>query len=111
MDDLNDSNGTANNSSQNMEDTGLNQRYDIDIILDIPLELRVELGQTRMLINDLLQLGQGSIIELNKQIGDPIDIFICDKLIAKGEVVVVDDKFGIRLTNIISPTERIKSLG
>nr|CBX30129.1 hypothetical protein N47_D29380 [uncultured Desulfobacterium sp.] len=71
----------------------------------------MELGQTRMLINDLLQLGQGSIIELNKQIGDPIDIFICDKLIAKGEVVVVDDKFGIRLTNIISPTERIKSLG
>ncbi|MFH2047307.1 MAG: flagellar motor switch protein FliN [Pseudomonadota bacterium] len=93
-----------------MEEIESNQKYDIDLIMDIPLEIRVELGQAKMLINDLLQLGQGSVIELNKNIGDPIDIYICDKLIAKGEVVVVEDKFGIRLTNIISPTERIKSL-
>lgn len=111
MNELNDGKGTARLGSQDMEDPELTQKYDIDIILDIPLEIRVELGQAKMLVNDLLQLGQGSIVELNKQIGDPIDVFICDKLIAKGEVVVVEDKFGIRLTNIISPTERVKSLG
>lgn len=110
MDELNDNDGAASNDSQDMEEIESNQKYDIDLIMDIPLEIRVELGQAKMLINDLLQLGQGSVIELNKNIGDPIDIYICDKLIAKGEVVVVEDKFGIRLTNIISPTERIKSL-
>ncbi len=111
MDEFNDDGRAANNGSHGIEDPGLNQRYDIDLILDIPLEIRVELGHAKMLIDDLLKLGQGSVVELNKQIGDPIDIFICDKLIAKGEVVVVEDKFGIRLTNIVSPTERVKSLG
>lgn len=110
MNELNDNNGADNNNAQDMEELDSNQKYDMDLILDIPLEIRVELGQAKMLINELLQLGQGSVVELNKQIGDPIDIYICDKLIAKGEVVVVEDKFGIRLTNIISPTERIKSL-
>ncbi|MBU1052888.1 MAG: flagellar motor switch protein FliN [Proteobacteria bacterium] len=110
MDKLNDNNGADSNDVQDMEEIESNQKYDMDLIMDIPLEIRVELGQAKMLINDLLQLGQGSVIELNKNIGDPIDIFICDKLIAKGEVVVVEDKFAIRLTNIISPTERIKSL-
>lgn len=64
-----------------------------------------------MIVNDLLQLGQGSIIELNKLAGDPLEIFINRKLIARGEVVVVNEKFGIRLTDIISPMERVKSLG
>ena len=85
--------------------------YDFDLILDIPLNVRAELGQVKMLVNDLLQLGQGSIVELDKKVGDQLDIFISDKLVARGEVVVVEDKFGIRLTDIISPAERVKSLG
>ena len=89
----------------------INGKYDLDLILDIPLDVRVELGQVKMLINDLLQLGQGSIIELNKPVGEQLDIYISDKLIAKGEAVVVDEKFGIRVTDIISPLERVKSLG
>ncbi len=82
----------------------------IDIILDIPLSVTVELGRTKMLINDLLQLGQGSVIELTKLIGEPLEVLVNDKLVAKGEVVVVNEKFGIRLTDIVSPTERIESL-
>jgi flagellar motor switch protein FliN len=84
---------------------------DLDFILDIPLELSVELGKTKMLINDLLQLGQGSVIELNKLAGEPLEIFINRKLVARGEVVVVNEKFGVRLTDIISPLERVRSLG
>jgi flagellar motor switch protein FliN len=84
---------------------------DLDFILDIPLDLTVELGRTRMLVNDLLQLGQGSIVELNKIAGEPLEIFINRKLVARGEVVVVNEKFGIRLTDIVSPLERVKSLG
>ncbi|OPX19322.1 MAG: flagellar motor switch protein FliN [Desulfobacca sp. 4484_104] len=80
------------------------------LLLDIPLEISVELGRTRMIINDLLQLGQGSVIELNKLAGEPLEILINQKLIARGEVVVVNEKFGIRLTDIISPMERIKQL-
>jgi flagellar motor switch protein FliN/FliY len=83
----------------------------IDFILDIPLEVTVELGRTAMLINDLLQLGQGSVIELNKLAGEPLEILVNRKLIARGEVVVVNEKFGVRLTDIVSPIERVKSLG
>ena len=90
---------------------GINKDYDFDLILDIPLEVRVELGRSKMLVNDLLQLGQGSIFELDKKVGDQIDIYVSDKLLARGEVVVVEEKFGIRLTDIISPDERIKTLG
>ncbi len=84
---------------------------DLDFILDIPLELSVELGRTKMLVNDLLQLGQGSIVELNKIAGEPLEVFINKKLVARGEVVVVNEKFGVRLTDIVSPMERVKSLG
>ena len=84
---------------------------DLDFILDIPLELSAELGRTKMLVNDLLQLGQGSIVELNKIAGEPLEIFINRKLVARGEVVVVNEKFGVRLTDIVSPMERVKSLG
>ncbi len=84
---------------------------DLDFILDIPLELSVELGRSRMLVNDLLQLGQGSIIELNKLAGEPLEIYINTKLVARGEVVVVNEKFGVRLTDIITPMERVRSLG
>ena len=82
----------------------------LDFILDIPLEVTVELGRTNMAIYDLLQLGQGSIIELNKLSGEPLEILINQKLIARGEVVVVNEKFGIRLTDVVSPKERVENL-
>ncbi len=87
------------------------EHADLDFILDIPLELSVELGKARMLVNDLLQLGQGSVVELNKLAGEPLEIFINRKLVARGEVVVVNEKFGVRLTDIISPLERVRNLG
>jgi flagellar motor switch protein FliN/FliY len=82
----------------------------LDFILDIPLEISVELGRARMIINDLLQLGQGSVIELSKLAGEPLEIFVNGKLVARGEVVVVNEKFGVRVTDIVSPMERVKSL-
>ena len=82
----------------------------LDFILDIPLEVSVELGRTRMVINDLLQLGQGSVIELTKLAGEPLEILVNNKLVARGEVVVVNEKFGVRVTDIVSPMERVKSL-
>ncbi len=87
------------------------ETQDLEFILDIPLELSVELGRRKMLVNDLLQLGQGSIVELNKLAGEPLEIFINNKLVARGEVVVVNEKFGVRLTDIITPMERIRTLG
>ncbi len=87
------------------------EKYDIDFVLDIPLDVSVELGRVTMLVNDLLQLGPGSIIELTKLVGEPLHIYINNRMIAKGEVVVMDEKFGIRVTDITSPTERVKSLG
>jgi flagellar motor switch protein FliN/FliY len=83
---------------------------DMDFLLDVPLEVSVELGRTRMFIKDLLQLGQGSVIEMNKVAGEPMEILVNNKLVARGEVVVVNEKFGVRLTDIISPTERIRQL-
>ena len=82
----------------------------LDFILDIPLTISVELGRTKMVINDMLQLGQGSVIELAKLAGEPLDIYVNGKLMARGEVVLVNDKFGVRLTDIISPVERVKKL-
>ena len=82
----------------------------LDLILDIPLTVTVELGRSKMLINDLLQLGQGSVIELTKLVGEPLEVLVNDKLVARGEVVVVNDKFGVRLTDIVSPMERVQSL-
>ena len=83
---------------------------DMDFLLDIPLEISVELGRTKMLINDLLHLGQGSVIELSKLAGETLEILANQKLVARGEVVVVNEKYGIRLSEIISPSERIKRL-
>ena len=82
----------------------------LDFILDIPLKVTVELGRTQVVIKDLLQLGQGSVLELDKLAGEPLEILVNGKLVAKGEVVVVNEKFGIRLTDIISPVERIETL-
>ncbi|MBI4666561.1 MAG: flagellar motor switch protein FliN [Nitrospinae bacterium] len=80
-------------------------------ILDIQLQVTVELGHTKMLINDLLQLGQGSVIELTKLVGEPLDVLVNNKAVAKAEVVVVNEKFGIRITEVLSPQERIETLG
>ena len=102
-------------SPENIEDsaaTGQNAgERDLDFILDIPLEISVELGRTSMLINDLLQLGQGSVVELTKLAGEPMEIFVNGRLFARGEAVVVNEKFGVRLTDVISPADRVKSLG
>lgn len=82
----------------------------IDMLLDVELEIYVELGRKRMKIQDLLKLGKGSLIELDRSAGEPLSIFIGDKRLAEGEVVVVDDRFGIRITQLIGPKERLKSL-
>jgi len=82
----------------------------MDFLLDIPLEISVELGRTKILINELLKLGQGSVIELSKLAGETLEILANQKLVARGEVVVVNEKYGVRLTEIISPSERIERL-
>ena len=82
----------------------------MDFLLDIPLEITVELGKTQMTIGDLLKLSQGSVVELDRLTDQPLEIYVNRKLMAQGEVVVVNDKFGIRLINIISPGERVREL-
>ena len=86
------------------------QALDLDFVLDIPLSLHVELGRNRLLISELLQLGQGSVVELTKLAGESLDVYVNQRLIARGEVVVVNEKFGVRLTDIVSPVERIHKL-
>lgn len=83
----------------------------LDFLLDIPLEVTVQLGSTRMIINKMLQLTQGSVVELDKAAGEPVEIFVNDKLLGKGEVIVVNEKFGVRITEIISQADRIKNIG
>ena len=85
-------------------------RNDIDLVLDIPVQLTVELGRTKLPIRNLLQLAQGSVVELDGLAGEPMDVLVNGCLIAQGEVVVVNEKFGIRLTDVITPSERIKRL-
>lgn len=86
------------------------QTLDMDFILDIPLKLTVEVGRTKLLIQELLQLGQGSVIELDKLMGEPFEVMVNEKLVARGDIVVVNDRFGVRLTDITSPAERVQSL-
>jgi flagellar motor switch protein FliN len=86
------------------------QKSNMDFILDIPLEISVELGRTTLMINDLLKLGQGSVVELSKIAGETLEVLANHRLIARGEVVVINEKYGIRLTEIISPMERIERL-
>ncbi|RYF38432.1 MAG: flagellar motor switch protein FliN, partial [Comamonadaceae bacterium] len=86
------------------------QRDDIDLVLDIPVQLTVELGRTRIPIKHILQLAQGSVIELDALAGEPMDVLVNGFLIAQGEVVVVNDRFGIRLTDIVTPSERMRRL-
>jgi len=82
----------------------------MDRILDIPLVLSAQLGSSRMLVKELLQLGPGSVVELDKLAGEPLEVLVNDKLVARGEVVMVNDKFGVRLTDVVSPTERVQKL-
>lgn len=106
--------GAVSNASYTFSDlknqSGDNQPAKLDFILDIPLEITVELGRTRMLIHDLLKLGQGSVIELSKPAGNTLEILANNRLIAKGDVVVMNDKYGIRLTEVISTVERLEKL-
>ncbi len=87
-----------------------NENKNLELILDIPLRVTVELGRSKMVVSELLNLGQGSVIELNKLAGEPMEILVNDKLVARGEAVVVNEKFGVRLTDIISPKERVQQL-
>jgi flagellar motor switch protein FliN/FliY len=82
----------------------------LDVILDVPVTLSLEVGRTRLPIRSLLQLNQGSVVELERAAGEPLDVFVNGTLVAHGEVVVVNDKFGIRLVDVISPAERIRKL-
>lgn len=84
--------------------------HNLQLILDIPLKVTVELGRTKMPVSELLNLTQGSVIELSKLAGEPMEVLVNDKLIARGEAVVVNEKFGVRLTDIISPAERVEQL-
>ncbi|NTV14050.1 MAG: flagellar motor switch protein FliN [Desulfobulbaceae bacterium] len=83
----------------------------LEFLLDIPLNVSVEVGRTRILIKDLLQLHEGSVIELDKLAGEPLDLYVNSRLIAKGEAVLINEKFGIRLTEVVSPAERLEQLG
>ena len=83
----------------------------IELLMDLELQVSIELGRTRLFVRNILELGQGSVIELNKLSGDPVDIYVNEKKFAEGEVVVVDENFGVRITDLISPTERVKNLG
>ncbi len=95
----------------NLEDTGKRgEDVNLDVILDIPVTMSMEIGQTKISIRNLLQLNQGSVIELDRLAGEPLDVLVNGTLIAHGEVVVVNEKFGIRLTDVISPIERVRKL-
>jgi len=99
MEELNDSGSPGDGSAP-----------DLDVILDIPVRISMEVGNTQISIRNLLQLNQGSVIELDRLAGEPLDVLVNGTLIAHGEVVVVNEKFGIRMTDVISPSERIKKL-
>src|SRR4051812_43053542 len=102
---------TASSSSGTRIGSGGVKDRNLDLILDIPLKVTVELGRTKMPVSELLNLTQGSVIELAKLAGEPMEVLVNDKLIARGEAVVVNEKFGVRLTDIISTSERIEQLG
>ncbi len=88
----------------------LQDRKNLDFILDIPLQLTVELGRTRLLVKDLLELNQGAVVELGKLAGELLDVYVNSKLVARGEAVVVNEKFGVRLVDIVSPNERVEKV-
>ena len=83
----------------------------LSLLMDIPLEITVELGRVRMLVKDVVELGTGSIVEIDKAAGEPVDVMVNGRLVARGEVVVIEDNFGVRLTEILNPQERLNRLG
>lgn len=87
------------------------ERRNIDLLMDVCLPISIELGRTKMPISDILTLGPGSVVELNKLAGEPVDLLVNQKVVAKGEVVVIDENFGVRITQLITPEERLKLLG
>lgn len=97
-------------SLKDEDDGDADESRNMDVILDIPVTLAMEIGRTRISIRNLLQLNQGSVVELDRLAGEPLDVLVNGTLIAHGEVVVVNDRFGIRLTDVISPSERVKKL-
>ena len=105
--------GTPAASFNELEDSGAPQSssHNLDFLLDIPLDVTVELGRTNMIIDKMLQLTQGSVVELEKAAGEPVEIYVNRKLLGKGEVIVVNDRFGVRITEIISQADRIKNMG
>jgi flagellar motor switch protein FliN len=92
------------------DNAGSDNDVSLDVILDVPVMLSLEVGRTRMAIRNLLQLNQGSVVELERGAGEPLDVFVNGTLVAHGEVVVVNDRFGVRLTDVVSPSERIRRL-
>ena len=104
---------TAAAGFENLEDDGIDGNDDevnLDVILDVPVDISMEIGRTKISIRNLMKLNQGSVIELDRLAGEPMDVLVNGTLIAHGEVVVINEKFGIRLTDVISPAERVKKL-
>ena len=97
-------------SDKTEENESALDKKNLDFILDIPLQVTVELGRTKLLVKDVLQLNQGAVVELSKLAGEPLDIFVNSKLVARGEAVVVNEKFGVRLVDIVSPNERVEKI-
>ena len=100
----------AEDPSSQTQNTSMDSHENLGIMLDIPVTLSMELGRTRISIRDLLNLKSGSVVELQKMTDEPLDVLVNGTLVARGEAVVVDDKFGIRLTDVVSPMERVKKL-
>jgi flagellar motor switch protein FliN/FliY len=101
---------SAIDTTSSMDDTPVEEGVDLKLLQKMPLTMTLEVGRAKMTINDLLSLGQGSVLELHRLVGESLDLFANGKLIAQGEVVIVNEKFGTKLTNIISPEERIKQM-
>lgn len=103
--------GAAEGVSESVKEVAPKKSRTLDFLLDVTLQVTVEVGRARMTIQDLLQLGQGSVMELEKLAGEPLDIYVNGRPVARGEAVIVNEKFGVRLTDIISPDERVMGLG
>lgn len=93
------------------ESSGKAEKQNIDLLMDVNLPVSIELGRTKMTIEDILALGPGSVVELNKLAGEPVDLMVNYKVVARGEVVVIDENFGVRITQLLSPEERLRALG
>lgn len=102
--------GESKPGGEKSKEVGRENIKNLELLLDIPLDVSVEVGRSRMLVRDLLQMDEGYVVELGKQANEPLDVYVNSRLIARGEVVMVDDKLGLRLTDVVSPAERIENL-